>query len=696
MVSSAEIIDLKRIVAKNPKSLAFVWLADLLRDASSGDKQKLDEALLTVNKGLAMYSNFLPGRLVRGRILLEKGDLAGAKNDFEAVAEQDSFCSSAHKLLLETSEKLGQPVKSEIYQKLLGTLEPGIVVKAKSAAEPPKAEPPKAEPPKIESAGVNAALDDLLDEEDTDTEDKEETFVSDLLLQTFDILFEPSKQEPLPAAPATPAKPVVSAASAAMPELVPYTPPARKSPPPAPNLDALVNEQLKSKVENAPDLTGDMNSLLESADALPPASPPDVDALINEQLKSKVEDVPDLTGDLDSLLASAPAFDEPPQPPPAKALNTSPPDVDALINEQLKSKVEDVPDLTGDLDSLLASAPAFDEPPQPPPAKALNTSPPDVDALINEQLKSKVEDVPDLTGDLDSLLASAPAFDEPQPPPAKALNTSPPDLDSLINEQLKSKVENVPDMTGDLDSLLASAPTFEEPPQPPPAKALNTSPPDLDSLINEQLKSKVENVPDMTGDLDSLLASAPALEPSLADSYSLPPVSAPKPPDLDALVKEQLSSKMENVPDLTGDLSSLLASAPTEPIFEPSLADSYSLLTSKVAGTPKSPPNIDDLVNEQLSSKMENVPDLTGDLDSLLASADASNSNEPEPELVPYIPPASKSDSLLTQNPTLTLAELYMDQGLPQKAVGVYKELLAQDPSNEDLKAKLALAETKI
>ena len=610
MVSSAEIIDLKRIVAKNPKSLAFVWLADLLREASSGDKQKLDEALLTVNKGLAIYSNFLPGRLTRGRILLEKGDLAGAKNDFEAVAEQDSFCSSAHKLLLETSEKLGQPLKSEISQKLLGTLEPGVVVKVESPkteppkAEPPKAEPPKAEPPKTESDGVNAALDDLLDEEENvDTEDKEESVVSDLILQTFDIIFEqPSKQEPPPAAPATTATPVasaVSAASAAMPELVPYTPPARKSPPPAPNLDALVNEQLKSKVDNAPDLTGDMNSLLESADDLPPVS-----GALSPQSS--------------------------PNPP-------SPPDVDALINEQLKSKVENVPDLTGDLDSLLASAPTFEE---PPATKALNTSPPDVDALINEQLKSKVENVPDLTGDLDSLLASAPAFEEPSA-----------------------------------------------------TKALNTSPPDLDNLINEQLKSKVENVPDLTGDLDSLLASAPIFEPSLSDSYSSPSVSAPKPPDLDALLKEQLSSKMENIPDLTGDLDSLLASAPTEPTIEPSLADSYSLLTSKIAGTPKSSPNIDDLVKEQLSSKVENVPDLTGDLDSLLTSA-ALSSNEPE--LVPYIPPASKSDSLLTQNPTLTLAELYMDQGLPQKAVGVYKELLAQDPKNEDLKAKLALAETKI
>ena len=613
MVSSAEIMGLKRIVAKNPKSLAFAWLADLLRVASSGDKQKLDEALLTANKGLDIYPNFLPGRLARGRILLEQGDLTGAKSDFEAVAKQDLFCSVAQKLLLETAEKLGQPPETEIYEKILGTLEPGAAVKVNKTVAKSK----------TESVGVNAALDDILSEEDN-TDDKEDSAVSDLLLKTFDNIFESGKQEQ------------------PMPDLVPYSPPARKSSPPPP--------------PSPP----------------PPSVPsaPDVDALINEQLKSKVENVPDLTGDMSSLLESASAL-----PPVSGAISpTSPPDLDALVNEQLKSKVENVPDLTGDMSSLLESAPA---------------SPPDIDALINEQLKSKVENVPDLTGDISSLLASAP---ELPPVPDTPSSPSSPDLDALIKEQLSSKVENVPDLTGDMSSLLASAPELSpvsDTPSPP-------SPPDLDSLIKEQLSSKVENVPDFTGDLDSLLASAPTLEPSLSDSYSSPPASgtpsSPSPPDLDSLIKEQLSSKVENVPDFTGDLDSLLSSAPA---LEPSLSDSYSLHhTSDVPSSPNSP-DLDSLIKEQLSSKVENIPDFTGDIDSLLASAPASDSNG-EPELVPYVPPASKSDSMLTQTPTPTLAELYMDQGLPKKAVEVYKELLIQDPNNADLKTKLALAEMQM
>jgi len=69
--------------------------------------------------------------------------------------------------------------------------------------------------------------------------------------------------------------------------------------PNAPDLDALIKEQLSSKVENVPDLTDDMHSLLASA---PVSGSPDLDAIIKEQLSSKIEDAPDLTGDMDALM----------------------------------------------------------------------------------------------------------------------------------------------------------------------------------------------------------------------------------------------------------------------------------------------------------------------------------------------------------------------------------------------------------
>ncbi len=136
-------------------------------------------------------------------------------------------------------------------------------------------------------------------------------------------------------------------------------------------------------------------------------------------------------------------------------------------------------------------------------------------------------------------------------------------------------------------------------------------------------------------------------------------------------------------PDLTSDMDSLLASAS------------------------ESTPQIDDIIKEQLADKSENLPDLTGDLNSLLAEADKAEPEPEEPELKPYIPKKAAAvpkiedehpanDEILTQNPTETLAEIYMSQGLPQKAVTVYKDLLARDPDNVELKTKLALAEIEI
>jgi hypothetical protein len=415
MITGMDISNLKKTLAKNPKSLLFAQYAEVLRLASLGDKQKLDEALLVANKGMESNPDFLPGKLARGRILLEKGDLVGARIDFEAVAKRDQFCLSALKLLLETAEKQGQPLQTEIYANILNTFEPKTEVKAgakknesdKAPDLVPFTRTQKAKPSAAEPAALSAALDNLL-EEDEKEEGKTENLVFKAVDNILDSTTPQSKPLPLPEATSILEKEPVAAASK----------------PQTPNIDNIVKEQLADKpVGNLPDLTGDINSLLAT---------------------------------------------------------------------------------------------------------------------------------------------SAP-----------------------------------------------SVPTASEPPTP-----------DVDSIVKEQLADKpVGKLPDLTGDINSLLA----LE---STSYSSPPI--------DDIVKEQLADRVDNIPDLTGDINSLL--------------------------TAKSEP-------------------------------------ESEPELRPYVPkkasPSQIDDEILTQNPTLTLAELYMDQGLPQKAAAVYKELLAQEPGNEELKKKLALAESK-
>jgi tetratricopeptide (TPR) repeat protein len=588
MTSSMEIFNLKRILTKNPKSLLFARLADGLR----ATEKNLDEALRVANTGLETNPNFLQGRLARGRILMEKGDLLGAKIDFEVVVKRDPFCLSAMKLLIEASEKLEQPEEAEIYVKILSAFEQNTEIKLNIPVPTavkktvPVKEPdliPFEKPKKIEQpTSLAAALDDVLAEGESEDE---ETEIAKMLLKAADnVIKNANKPMPLPEASSVVLDKVPSPAkakpAASEPELAPYVPPAQA----APDLDDIISEQLSSKVEDIPDLTSDMDSLLASAESEPELAPyvpsaqaaPNLDDIISEQLSSKVEDIPDLTGDMDSLLASAESEPElAPYVPPAQAA----PDLDDIISEQLASKVEDIPDLTGDMDSLLASAESEPElAPYVPPAQAA----PDLDDIISEQLASKVEDIPDLTGDMDSLLASV-------------------DESELVPYMPLAQIAEEPH----LEKMVAAAPN-------------------LDDIISEQLASKVETIPDLTKDMDSLLASV--------DESDLVPY----------------------IP---------LAQIAEEPHLEKMVAAA---------------PNLDDIISEQLASKVETVPDLTKDMDSLLASVEV----EDQPEE-------------MIKNPTLTLAELYMNQGLPQKAAEVYRELLARDSSNEDLKTKLAFAEAQ-
>ncbi len=45
---------------------------------------------------------------------------------------------------------------------------------------------------------------------------------------------------------------------------------------------------------------------------------------------------------------------------------------------------------------------------------------------------------------------------------------------------------------------------------------------------------------------------------------------------------------------------------------------------------------------------------------------------------------------------TVTIAELYVSQGFPERALEIYRELLATDPGNEDLKSRLTAVEGEI
>ena len=697
---SVGIENMKRILTKNPKSLIFAQYVDALR--LTGDKKKLDEALQAANKGIEANPSFLTGKLARGRILLEKGDFANAKIDFETVAKQDPFCLTAHKLLIETVEKLGTPYDTEVYAKILKSLDPATIAAqpveikataalpavssdapppakpAKPAAPPPApaaSSPPPVPPTKAQIA-LAAALDDIVEEEE-----KLEVETGTKLLKIVDSIIKSAApaavalpdvapifdKDPLPVASAEPAPtPEPEPAPAPEPEPAP-APEPEPAPTPEPEPAPAPEPEPAPAPEPEPAPAPEPEPAPEPA---PESKTPNIDDILNEQLADKpVDNLPDLTGTMDSLLSTAvkqEAIEEVPLDSALDAPLAGHPgevNIDSILQEQLADKME-TPDLTGDLDALLATAQPITAQPaeeKPEPIKTEehpSSQEPNLDDILKEQLADKME-TPDLTGDLDALLASAqPAEEKPEPVKTEEHPSSQgPNLDDILKEQLADKMET-PDLTGDLDALLTSAQPAEEKPEPVKTEE-HPSPqePNLDDILKEQLADKMET-PDLTGDLDALLTSAqPTEEKSAAvneDEIELKPyVPKDSAPNLDDILKEQLADKTET-PDLTGDMAELLASAQPTAVNE-----------DEVELKPYVPPKIDDILKEQLADKpVGNIPDLTGDMDMLLA--------------------------------TETLAEHYMDQKLPQKAVAVYKELLSRDPNNDELKAKLDIAETQI
>lgn len=86
---------------KKVNTQAFAWLADYEREA--GD---LDTALQRVDGGLTMYPGDVAARLVRTKILFEKGDFEGCVEECERVLKADPFCLSAQKRMGDAYERL--------------------------------------------------------------------------------------------------------------------------------------------------------------------------------------------------------------------------------------------------------------------------------------------------------------------------------------------------------------------------------------------------------------------------------------------------------------------------------------------------------------------------------------------------------------------------------------------------------------
>ena len=164
-MANPRIDDLRKKLDKEPGSRLFAQLAEELR--KEGD---LAEAIRVSRQGLSHHPNYPSARMTLGRALLDSGDLAAARREFETVLKGAADNILASRYLAECLEGLGQAADAlERYRATLA-LAPGdkqlqarIQALEKAPSAPPAATRP-AEPARAPGAPAVAST-----AEDTDS-----------------------------------------------------------------------------------------------------------------------------------------------------------------------------------------------------------------------------------------------------------------------------------------------------------------------------------------------------------------------------------------------------------------------------------------------------------------------------------------------------------------------------------------------
>lgn len=91
---------LEGIWQARPGGLAFAMYAEGLRNAGRGD-----EAVEILAEGVKRWPRHLVGRLVQGRLAMEKGDIESARAAFQSAVDQDGSCRSALEGLAHASSR---------------------------------------------------------------------------------------------------------------------------------------------------------------------------------------------------------------------------------------------------------------------------------------------------------------------------------------------------------------------------------------------------------------------------------------------------------------------------------------------------------------------------------------------------------------------------------------------------------------
>ena len=110
---------LRKAIGKKKQTMAFAWLADLMR--SSGD---LDGALQCVQTGLQAFPESIEGQLVLSKILVEKKDWDGVIQACEFVLLRNPYCLTALRRLGDAYAEKHDDGNRNYYYQLLHDLDP--------------------------------------------------------------------------------------------------------------------------------------------------------------------------------------------------------------------------------------------------------------------------------------------------------------------------------------------------------------------------------------------------------------------------------------------------------------------------------------------------------------------------------------------------------------------------------------------
>ena len=110
---------LRKAIGKKQQTMAFAWLADLMR--SSGD---LDGALQCVQTGLQAFPESIEGQLVLSKILVEKKDWDGVIQACEFVLLRNPYCLTALRRLGDAYAEKHDDGNRNYYYQLLHDLDP--------------------------------------------------------------------------------------------------------------------------------------------------------------------------------------------------------------------------------------------------------------------------------------------------------------------------------------------------------------------------------------------------------------------------------------------------------------------------------------------------------------------------------------------------------------------------------------------